>query len=674
MSTRLKVLATVLLLSQFSIFAETTARLTPASAPVRKTLSKQPARVPDDGREYTTVLEEDFSLCTAGAEHDPDKTFIENADYSIPASYTHTPGWKGRAIMQAGGAICIGFTKDPMSGTTMTGQIETPALDLHRDQGRAYLSFRARTLSGSADQLNVRWVAPGDPLPVSGEAQTAYIAGTAWQKIEVSLTDCPEDASIQIYSDNSEVLIDDIRLEQFHAEIDAPKALKWTDYTGDAFTANWTAVEGADHYVLNIFYIRRQGSEDQLPDYKYIVRDRDVNATSYRVENLDPDKVYYYYVRAVNAAGVLSEESQVVEVMALTVPDGITVSDVSARGFRASWAPVRNAEGYGFQALLRHTATSDEDYPLIDENFDVIVNEGSIGSPYVNTIGYYDMDEYGISRANWVLYEGGVINGAVCLRNHESSYGETYYGELVSPILSVGQSTGEIAIEADFATLDAGVRPYVQIAVTGQVDGQTTWVLGAGGEITDPVGKTWTRVRKTYKIKPGLVRFSIGVTDGGWLYMDNLRISVRIPEGAVQSLPYRYTEIKENLDAPQYYCATPDRADGDAYSFALMAARQKPGAYLIPVYVTSDWSELTPVPDPEPDGVAEIAGTGAGFSARALPGAIAIVNPEGTAVTVRDLSGRTVAATSATEATLSVAAGLYIVCPADGPALKLSVK
>lgn len=674
MSTRLKVLATALLLSHFSILAEGPARYSAPSRPLRSAISRGQSRVPDDGREYTTVLYEDFSLCTAGAELDPDKTFIESADYTIPARYTAMPGWKGRAIMQAGGAICIGLTTDPMSGKTMTGQIETPALDLHRDQGRAYLSLRARTLSGSADQLNVRWVAPGDPLPASGETQTVYIAGTTWQKIEVTLTDCPEDASVQIYSDNSEVLIDDIRLEQFHPVIDAPKALKWTDYTGDAFTANWTAVEGADHYVLNVFYIRRQGSDDQLPDYKYIVRDRDVNATCYRVENLDPDKVYYYYIRAVNADGVKSEESQLVEVMALTVPDGITVSDVTAKGFRASWNPVRNAEGYGFQAVLRHTAQADEDYSIIDENFDVIVNEGSIGNPYVNTIGYYDMDEYGISRANWMLYEGGVINGAVALHNHVSSYGEQYYGELVSPVITVGQSTGEIALEADFATKDAGVRPYVQIAVPGQVDGQTTWVLGAGGEINENIGENWTRVRKTYKIKPGLVRFSIGVTDGGWLYMDNLRISVRLSEGAVQSLPYRYTEIKENLDAPQYYCSTPDRTDGDVYSFALMAARRKPGSYLIPVYVTSDWSDLLTVPDPEPDGVAEISDAGTGFSARALPGAIALTNPEGSPVTVCDLSGRTVAATSAAEATIAVAPGLYIVRPAAGQPVKLSVK
>ena len=631
--------------------------------------------VPDDGREYSVVLEEDFSLITEGSIDDPVPTFINDSNNRIPAKYTHTPGWGGRAVMPAGGAICLGYWTDVVSGTKMTGQLETPELDLHRDQGTAYLSFKARLLPGAEyDEITVRWIAETDLLPITGEEQTFYVNGFQWSNIDVTLTDCPENAVIQIYSASLELLIDDLKIEQYKAEIDAPKALKWTDFTGDSFTANWTEVEGADHYIFNCFYIRREGTEDQLPDYKYVARDKVVTETSYHLSGLNRDKVYYYYIRAVAPSGAKSEESALVEVLDLTVPDGIEVSDVTADGFRVSWNPVYNAEGYGFQAILDHKALNDETYALLDETFDNIDSEGTIGQPYVNAIGLYDMDEFGMSRANWVMYEGGVINGGIALHNYVSNYGTQYYGELISPVMTIGQSTGDITIEADFATLDAGVRPYIQIAVPGTVDGQSQWILGAGGEVKQSIGKDWTHVKVQYKVKPGLVRFSIGTTDGGWLFMDNLKISVNLPKDAVQRSLYHYNEIKDGLDAPTYYCPTPDRLRGDSYSFALMAARQRPGSYMIPVYVLSDWSETQSVPDVDMGGMDSVTSDAPAFSATTSAGNISIDNPAGCEIAITDIAGRTVARTAALKASVSVAPGLYIVASADGGAVKVLVK
>lgn len=635
--------------------------------------------VPDDGREYTVVIEEDFSLMKSGAENDPDPTFINDEYNMIPSRYTHTPGWGGRAVMQAGGAVCLGYYTDPYTGTKMTGQLESPELDLHRDQGKAFLSFKAKLLAPDQfDMISVRWVAETDMLPVTGDEQTFPVNGLQWTDIDVELTDCPSNAVIQIYADALELLIDDFKVEQYKAEIEAPKALKWTDFTGDSFTANWTEVENADHYIFNCFYIRRQGTEDQLPDYKYVARDVSVTETSYHLSNLNRDKVYYYYIRAVAPSGALSEESQLVEVLDLTVPDNVRISDVSPEGFLVEWDPVYNAEGYGFQAILDHKAFDDEDYAILNEDFNAIVNDGSIGEPYVNAIGLYDMDSYGMSRANWVMYEGGVINGAIAFHNYTSSYGTQYYGELVSPVMTIGQSTGDITVEADFATLDAGVRPFVQIAVTGVVDGQTTWVLGAGGEVKTEIGPDWTHVKMTYKVKPGLVRFSIGCTDGGWLYMDNLRISVNLPKDAVQRNLYKYDEIKDGLDAPGYYCETPDRLRGDHYSFALMAARQRPGSYMIPVYVLSDWTDTYQVPDNlEWSGIEPVVSpsvTESSFKANSVVGGIHVANPGGKTIVVTDMAGRTVGRTTLPEAAVNVQPGIYIVSSTDGEAIKVAVK
>ncbi len=630
---------------------------------------------PDDGREYTTVLEEDFSLCTAGSEENPDPTIISTADFQLPAKYTHAPGWGGRAVMSAGGMICIGRYTDSFTQEEMTGQIDLPELDLHRDQGTAYLTFRARLLAVEKfDMITVRWTAETDMLPVTGEEQTIAVSGQSWSTYEVTLTKCPENAVIQIYTDENELLIDDIKVEQFKPEVEAPKALKWTEFTGDSFKAHWTKVANADHYVFNCYYVRREGTEDTLPSYKYVAKNVELTDTCYQLTNLNIDKVHYYYVRAVSASGVVSEESQLVEVLDLTVPSNIKVKNVSTEGFRVTWDPVHNAEGYGFQAILDHTAPADEDYALLDESFDVIESAGEIGSPYVNTVGLYDMDSYGISRANWVMYEGGVINGGLALRNTESSYGETYYGELVSPIMSIGQSTGEITFEADYATLD-GVKPYIQIAVPGVVNGVNQWVRGAGGEIEQEIGETWTHVKQTYKVKPGLIRFSFGCTDGGWLYMDNVKLSVRLPKGATQRLLYLYNEIKDNLDSPSYYCETPDRKYGDEYSFALMAARQRPGTSFFPIYVNSKWSELMQVPhvDMEWDGIREVTAESS-LNVSVSGNVLTVSNPTEAAVVVTTLSGRTAGRTSASSATFTLAPGVYIVSAAGSQSVKVLIK
>lgn len=555
--------------------------------------------VPDDGREYSVVLEENFSLFTPGSEDDPDKTFLEGADETIPSRYTHTPGWKGRSVMAAGGAVCLGFYTDPYTHTTMTGQLELPELDLHKDAGRAYLSFKAKPLPPDVDMLTIRWITQPDeehPLGTTGEEQTVYIQPGRWQTVEVDLTECPDKACIQIYSQYHELLIDDLRLVQHQPEVDAPKALKWTDFTGDSFTAHWTEVEGADHYVLNCFYIRREATEEFPADYKYVAKNLEVKENYYHFTNLKPEKTYYYYVRAVSPSGQMSEESQCVEVMALTVPAGVTIDNVVKESFDVSWEPVLNAESYIVSTSVAHVAPHDEDYELANDDFSGIVSQGSVGEPYGNTYGYYDMDVYGMKRAGWEMYEGGLINGGICLHNYVSSYGEQYYGELVSPIYLLSQSTGDITLEADFATLDTGVKPYIQVAVVKTVDGKSTWTLGAGGEVDVELSPDWKHVRLDYHVNPGLVRVSIGTTDGGWLYVDNVRLSIGLPKDGIQILPYHRREVYAE-DGLQLTVPTPDRTRDDAYGVSITAKRRKPGSSFFPIYVYSDESPIYDVPD-----------------------------------------------------------------------------
>lgn len=648
----------------------------PLKAPVFNAAVKAPAKaVPNDGREYVTVIEEDFSLFTAGTPDNPDKTYLEGTNEVIPSKYTHTPGWKGRGVMSAGGAVCLGFVTDAYTQATMTGQLELPALDLHKDAGRAYLSFKAKPLPPDVDVVTIRWVTEPDlehPFGTTGDEQTVYIQPGNWQTVEVDLTECPENACVQIFSEYHELLIDDVKIMQHQPEVDAPKALKWTDYTGDSFTAHWTKVENADHYVLNAFYIRREATEEMPADYKYILKDASVADTCYHFTGLKEERVYYYYVRAASASGQLSEESQVVEVMALKVPSGIEIKNVEREGFDVSWEHVYNAESYEVSTMLAHHASEEEDFDLVNDDFSGIVSNGSVGDPYGNTYGYYDMNVYGMNRAGWVMYDGGIINGGLCFHNYISSYGEQYYGELVSPIYIISQSTGDIIIEADYATTDPGVKPYIQVAVVEKIDGKSTWVLGAGGEINVDLDKNWKHVKLQYKVKPGIIRFSLGCTDGGWLYMDNLRIAAHLPKDGIQIMPYNCREVYEE-EGHSLHVATADRTQSDAYGVSITAIRRKPGSYFFPIYIYSDESPIYDVPDIDWTGVSGVSADANTVSALAVAGGIGINNPAGVLTTVSDLSGRTVARTRDLSATITLPTGIYIVS-AKGYAAKVFVK
>jgi hypothetical protein len=90
-----------------------------------------------------------------------------------------------------------------------------------------------------------------------------------------------------------------------------------------SFTANWSAVEGADSYDL---IIKENGTQ--------ILNPKGLTSTSYVVENLKPNTTYTYSV-VVNQNGVSSESSseQTVTTLALPVIDNLVIGDLGTAFF-----------------------------------------------------------------------------------------------------------------------------------------------------------------------------------------------------------------------------------------------------------------------------------------------------------------------------------------------------
>ena len=57
--------------------------------------------------EPTVVIDEDFSLFTAGSEENPDDKSITTSSFYVESKYTKIPKWIGYNVCQAGGVCAL---------------------------------------------------------------------------------------------------------------------------------------------------------------------------------------------------------------------------------------------------------------------------------------------------------------------------------------------------------------------------------------------------------------------------------------------------------------------------------------------------------------------------------------------------------------------------------------
>lgn len=321
------------------------------------------------------ILNEDFSKFTAGTTELADDVNI-GATADDPYSsgqldtYTLTPGWNAYGIYQADGtAVLKGID---LEGYTMN-EITSPAVAI---AGGVKATVRIRLYNGEGNQNPVKMRA----LFQKGwtfSAEEYFDVTSEWQEFTYTTKVKEGDWQLRLSfmnddSSTSAVQIDYIKVEKNNVQAtrpDAPRIAEPTSVTDTSFRANWHRVGSVTDYKVYVTY----PDGDQT---KFFLEGENVqlassySSTSLKVEGLNPDIIYSYYVTAVDG-GLESEPSETMDVIALSIPNGLAVTEQKADSFTAKWNNVPKATDYEvtLYALTPEGAVEKASYPATEPSY-----------------------------------------------------------------------------------------------------------------------------------------------------------------------------------------------------------------------------------------------------------------------------------------------------------------
>lgn len=238
------------------------------------------------------------------------------------------------------------------------------------------------------------------------------------------------------------------------------EALEAIDWDDESFTAAWKPVEGAS-YAISVYTDDGNGQQ-------FILNDKFVgDVTSYKVEGLEADTEYYYYVKVSNG-WEYSDPSNVIKVSTGAVPlnkkavVAVDATDINDNGFTANWELLPEANDY----LVTVNART-----LTGHNHEVVdFTDGVESLPA------------GWTSSSKSSYLNEAYSGAA-IPSLRMSRSEDYIasGEYAEPLISVsfwhrGNNTSDDAKIVVIATTPEGEKTVQEIAVSTADGGVTTVV------------------------------------------------------------------------------------------------------------------------------------------------------------------------------------------------------
>ncbi len=328
-------------------------------APRLVSVKKAPA---DYGKEVD-IVKEDFAKMTTGSQDAPDYDtdlndyeMYDNAWINMLNDFTQTPGWGSHNAYSAGGSIYLEADNETQ------GQLNTPMLNVSRNSGICFLQFDARVPEDNevVEQVVVEAAETYNMQPswkFLGNTQLPQLT-TDWQTYTIQFYEGGEYTLFNIVNYSAPVLIDNVRVFQVDQYVATPtpnphKNYARVDDNTAKFDLSWSAVDGAESYVLNVYDKDANGKPQN-----YIQKDVEVKDNKFTVDNAATGTIYYYTVSAKKGEHV-SMPSVEVQVKGIVEPVLSVSSPINGDKYTAEWKNVGGAERYNYISYFKQEATED---------------------------------------------------------------------------------------------------------------------------------------------------------------------------------------------------------------------------------------------------------------------------------------------------------------------------
>ena len=423
----------------------------------------------------------------------------------------------------------------------------------------------------------------------------------------------------------------------------APTPIKPTDYSGTSFTAAWEPYEDADFYVLNV-YCYQQDSTLPLP-IPFIV-DEEVEGTSYFVDKLPENYIFYFTVYVVRNDGEISQKSKEMPALpVLETPVAKDATEVTSNSFTANWTTVEKANTYQVNVYREHTALTEELYELANTDCDVVPSKATLDNPEKLSGAFIFGTESG--AFDWYISMAAAIDGGIGLDNYYATlFGMAY---MYSPLYDLTPFGGKADFEITMGSPDA-TKAVVALAEEGE-DGYLKEIESYEVDVTTSMtGHTFNFTKGTESCC-----ILVYANDGSSLIFDDFKLTINMPKGSTIEQMIDLALIQDQKTSSYQFKGVDFK--NDRISYDVLAARVDAS---LDDPIVSEYSNRVYV-----NAIGSVEGVSETAAKVYMEGeTLCVENPEGAAVEVYNMAGVKVFADNSGEAVVRTQLdmrGAYIV-------------
>lgn len=589
--------------------------------------------------EEQQVMFEDFAKMTSGSEATPDtEANIIKDEFEYPwintkDEYFKQAGWGSGNAYPAGGTVYLDSNPNDMA------HINTPMLNVAANGGIAWIRFKARAKNaGDNPQVMVEAAETFNMSPswrMMGSAALPQLS-TEWKEYSMFFYSGGEYTLFNIVSVMAPVYIDNIEVFTVKQHIGTPTTLPHTNYEGTSFDANWTPVEGATGYKVNVFTLNKETGKAE-----YLFENKPVTTNKFHVTGATSGQTYFYNVAATkdNYTSIPSDKMFVYNLEAPVLKD---VTNLDRNKYTAEWSTVPSAERYNYIAYYDRKADKTGEFVVTNEDFTGVKDaDGNLTGwtkedPNPGSYDSYYIPE--MKQAGWKGTQYAPYTDYICLDGWQYYHNHQDAG-LISPEMDMSKDGGKFTVNVKLAgastiAIDENnneFTAYTQAAfalfnyneATGDYE-QAELIYPEG--YPKAVNGDWKNF--TINFTKGSKKSIIGiyaVYADEHLYLDDLKITQKYQAGESLNDPFIF---RRWLQEPKVDITIPAFVGKSDVSHRVTAFKTNSDRNVKKQYVESKFSELKKV------------GTANGISNIGL--SKAVVKMEGNNVYVNNINGENV--------------------------------